>query len=64
MTVGDQILVKRVENLNVTPGAQPSILLDPVVITLPRVNFTNIPQAAFTHADPKSAKKTVKFSSF
>ena len=28
------------------------------------VNFTNILQAAFTPADPKSAKKTVKFSSF
>ena len=28
------------------------------------VNFTNILQAAFTHADPKSAKKTVKLSSF
>ena len=29
-----------------------------------RVNFTNILQAAFTRADPKSAKKTVKLSSF
>ena len=28
------------------------------------VNFTNILRAAFTHADPKSAKKTVKLSSF
>ena len=30
----------------------------------PGVNFTNILQAAFTRADPKSAKKTVKLSSF
>jgi hypothetical protein len=30
----------------------------------PWVNFTNVPQAAFTRADPKSAKKTVKLSSF
>ena len=30
----------------------------------PGVNFTNILQAAFTCADPKSAKKTVKLSSF
>ena len=30
----------------------------------PGVNFTNILQAAFTRADPKIAKKTVKFSSF
>ena len=29
----------------------------------PGVNFTNILQAAFTPADPKSAKKTVKLSS-
>ena len=28
------------------------------------VNFTNVLQAAFTGADPKSAKKTVKLSSF
>ena len=28
------------------------------------VNFTNILQAAFTHADPNSAKKTVKSRSF
>ena len=28
------------------------------------VNFTNILRAAFTHADPKSAKKTVKSSIF
>ena len=28
------------------------------------VNFTNILQAAFTPADPKSKKKTVKSSSF
>ena len=31
---------------------------------LQRVNFTNILQASFTHLDPKSAKKTVKLSSF
>jgi len=30
----------------------------------PRVNCINILQAAFTRADPKSAKKTVKPSSF
>ena len=30
----------------------------------PGVNFTNILQAAFTLADPKSAEKTVKLSSF
>ena len=28
------------------------------------VNFTNILRAAFRHADPKSAKKTVRLSSF
>ena len=28
------------------------------------VNFTIISQAAFTHTDPKSAKNTVKSSSF
>jgi len=28
------------------------------------VNFTNILQTAFTHADPKSAKNTVKLSVF
>ena len=28
------------------------------------VNFTNILQASFVHADPKSAKKEVKLSSF
>jgi len=28
------------------------------------VNFTNILQAAFMHADPKSAKNTVKLSVF
>ena len=28
------------------------------------VNFTNVLRAAFTRADPKSAKKTVKLSSF
>ena len=28
------------------------------------VKFTNILRAAFTHADPKSAKKSVKLSSF
>ena len=28
------------------------------------VNFNSILRAAFTHADPKSAKKTVKLSSF
>ena len=28
------------------------------------VNFTNILQAVFTRADPKSAEKTVKLSSF
>jgi hypothetical protein len=28
------------------------------------VNFTNIIRAAFTQADPKSAKKTVKLSVF
>jgi len=26
---------------------------------IPGVNFNNVPQAASTHADPKSAKKTV-----
>ena len=31
---------------------------------LPGVNFTNFIRAAFKHADPKSAKKTVKLSSF
>ena len=30
----------------------------------PGVNFTNVLQAAFTSADPKSTKKTVKLSSF
>ena len=30
----------------------------------PWVNFANIQRAAFTHADPKSSKKTVKLSSF
>ena len=30
----------------------------------PSVNFINVLQAAFTLADPKSAKKTVKSSSF
>jgi hypothetical protein len=30
----------------------------------PEVNFINLLQAAFTHADPKSAKKTVKLSVF
>ena len=28
------------------------------------VNFTNILQSAFTHADPKKCKKTVRLSSF
>ena len=31
---------------------------------LPGVNFINILRAAFTRADPKSAKNTVKSSSF
>ena len=30
----------------------------------PRVKFTNVLQAAFTCADPKSNKKTIKLSSF
>ena len=30
----------------------------------PGVNFINVLRAAFTHADPESAKKTVKSSSF
>ena len=30
----------------------------------PGVNFNNVLKAAFTHADPKNAKKTVKLSSF
>ena len=33
-------------------------------VTKPGVNFTNVLRAAFTRADPKSAKKTVKLSSF
>ena len=34
------------------------------LVGLPGVNFTNVLQAAFTRADPKSAKKTVKLSCF
>ena len=34
------------------------------MISAPGVNFNNILQAAFRRADPKSAKKTVKLSSF
>ncbi len=37
---------------------------DPVLKLLPRVNFINILQAAFTHEDSKNAKKTVKLSVF
>ena len=37
---------------------------DVILFVMPGVNFTNILQAAFTRADPKSAKKTVKLSSF
>ena len=35
-----------------------------LVKSTPGVNFTKVLRAAFMHADPKSAKKTVKFSSF
>ena len=35
-----------------------------VKLTTPMVNFTNVLRAAFTRADPKSTKKTVKLSSF
>ena len=35
-----------------------------IIFSLTRVNFTKILQEAFTRADPKSAKKTVKLSSF
>ena len=34
------------------------------LLLLPSVNFINVLRAAFTHADPESAKKTVKSSSF
>ena len=35
-----------------------------IVFSGPRVNFNNIVQAAFKHADPKSTKKTAKSSCF
>ena len=34
------------------------------LVETPGVNFTNVLQAAFTLADPKSAKKSLKLSSF
>ena len=36
----------------------------PYASSTPGVNFATILRAAFTRADPKSAKKTVKLSSF
>ena len=45
-----------------------SIMLLPEIASqqkfTPGFNFTNVLRAAFTRANPKSAKKTVKLSSF
>ena len=43
---------------------KPYLMAQPLGYRTPGVNFTNILRAAFTRADPKSAKKTVKLSSF
>jgi len=42
----------------------PMLLMIMLMKLTPGVNFTNIIWAAFTHADPQSAKKTVKLSVF
>jgi len=35
-----------------------------LILTLPGVNFVNILQAAFVHADPKSSKKNINLTVF
>jgi len=46
-----------------SPSRQPTDSVEPIAL-MPGVNFINVLQAAFTSADPKSAKKTVKLSVF
>jgi len=41
-----------------------STCLDIFKLLIPRVNFTNILCATFTHADPESAKKTDSLTLF
>jgi len=62
------ILIKRLSNTNPIGLTNRSLDIDQVprclVLPFPGVNFTNILQEAFMHADPKSAKKTAGLTVF